>query len=74
MRAPQLIASFGTMLCLASTSGLAQDNLEDELTALAKSMTRLVQVLERAEAGRESESGFRQVELAVRILDIRARK
>ena len=74
MRASQFAACAAAFLCLPFTSVVGQDGLEDELKALVQSMNRFVEVLERQEQKRATESGLRRVGLAVQILDIRARQ
>jgi DNA repair exonuclease SbcCD ATPase subunit len=59
---------------LAPPSPADEPALEDELATLARSMTRLVEILERQERERVGALSLEKLKVAVSILEIRARK
>ena len=74
MKTSNFAACVGVLLFFMTPPVVAEEGLEDELTALVQSMNRLVEVLERQEKEQASDYGLRRVGLAVQILDIRARQ
>ena len=65
------------VLALGTFPVTAQEHtsdIEDELQALVRATTRLVESLERRERAESSDHQLQQIQVAVRILDIRVRQ
>ena len=71
------VGSLTTVLVLAALPAIAQDEakgIKEELQALVRAATRLVESLERQEKAQLSDRDLVQIQIGVRLLDIRMRQ